>query len=188
MKLSTCFIFCAIFVLQCNSADGNLRDFFGGIHDSLRDTVQKTRTDIRNLLSPKDKNANTNGQAAGTSNNEPAVAPSNNQQTNTGSNGGPAGAPSNNQQTNAGSNGGAAGAPSNNQQPDAATNNGAAAPPSNSPQNSAAPNNANQGASPVEVTTLPTSTTTKKDGKENFSGACLPGYVRTADGRCKPTF
>nr|AAB26336.1 paralytic peptide I, PP I [Trichoplusia ni=cabbage looper, Hubner, hemolymph, Peptide, 24 aa] [Trichoplusia ni]prf//1916199B paralytic peptide [Trichoplusia ni] len=23
---------------------------------------------------------------------------------------------------------------------------------------------------------------------ENFSGGCLAGYMRTADGRCKPTF
>nr|P30251.1 RecName: Full=Paralytic peptide 1; AltName: Full=Paralytic peptide I; Short=PP I [Heliothis virescens]AAB19331.1 Hev PP I=paralytic peptide [Heliothis virescens, Peptide, 23 aa] [Heliothis virescens] len=23
---------------------------------------------------------------------------------------------------------------------------------------------------------------------ENFSGGCIPGYMRTADGRCKPTY
>nr|1B1V_A Chain A, PROTEIN (PLASMATOCYTE-SPREADING PEPTIDE) [synthetic construct]1B5N_A Chain A, PROTEIN (PLASMATOCYTE-SPREADING PEPTIDE) [synthetic construct] len=23
---------------------------------------------------------------------------------------------------------------------------------------------------------------------ENFNGGCLAGYMRTADGRCKPTF
>nr|P30256.1 RecName: Full=Paralytic peptide 2; AltName: Full=Paralytic peptide II; Short=PP II [Spodoptera exigua]AAB19333.1 Spe PP II=paralytic peptide [Spodoptera exigua, Peptide, 23 aa] [Spodoptera exigua] len=23
---------------------------------------------------------------------------------------------------------------------------------------------------------------------ENFAGGCTPGYQRTADGRCKPTF
>nr|P30252.1 RecName: Full=Paralytic peptide 2; AltName: Full=Paralytic peptide II; Short=PP II [Heliothis virescens]AAB19330.1 Hev PP II=paralytic peptide [Heliothis virescens, Peptide, 23 aa] [Heliothis virescens] len=23
---------------------------------------------------------------------------------------------------------------------------------------------------------------------ENFAGGCIPGYMRTADGRCKPTY
>lgn len=27
-----------------------------------------------------------------------------------------------------------------------------------------------------------------KDGRENFAGGCLAGYMRTADGRCMPTF
>ncbi|KAJ8725000.1 hypothetical protein PYW07_015958 [Mythimna separata] len=36
-------------------------------------------------------------------------------------------------------------------------------------------------------TTLAPSTTTK-DGRENFSGGCVAGYMRTPDGRCKPTF
>lgn len=54
----------------------------------------------------------------------------------------------------------------------------------------------------VEVTTQSTTSTTTpqsvaknettgqdgKDGRENFSGGCLTGYMRTADGRCKPTF
>lgn len=31
-------------------------------------------------------------------------------------------------------------------------------------------------------------TTTVKEGKENFAGGCATGFMRTADGRCKPTF
>lgn len=31
-------------------------------------------------------------------------------------------------------------------------------------------------------------TTTEKDGRENFTGGCEPGYERTTDGRCMPTF
>lgn len=51
----------------------------------------------------------------------------------------------------------------------------------------------------ISTSTLPSTTTlssnnekpsntTEKEGKENFSGGCLTGYMRTADGRCKPTF
>nr|ACR78449.1 growth-blocking peptide [Heliothis virescens] len=45
---------------------------------------------------------------------------------------------------------------------------------------------------PAISTTTPQSgavntTTEAKDGRENFSGGCIPGYMRTADGRCKPT-
>lgn len=32
------------------------------------------------------------------------------------------------------------------------------------------------------------STTTEKEGRENFFGGCSTGFKRTADGRCKPTF
>lgn len=55
----------------------------------------------------------------------------------------------------------------------------------------------NQEVKPVETTTPSTTTVasatknetvTEKDGRENFSGSCLPGYQRTPDGRCKPTF
>ncbi|KAG6463301.1 hypothetical protein O3G_MSEX013792 [Manduca sexta] len=31
-------------------------------------------------------------------------------------------------------------------------------------------------------------TTTTKEGRENFAGGCATGFLRTADGRCKPTF
>nr|BAJ21206.1 precursor of insect cytokine ENF peptide [Neogurelca himachala sangaica] len=30
--------------------------------------------------------------------------------------------------------------------------------------------------------------TTTKEGRENFAGGCATGFMRTADGRCKPTF
>nr|AGO02159.1 growth-blocking peptide [Spodoptera exigua] len=54
----------------------------------------------------------------------------------------------------------------------------------------------------VEVTTASTTSTTTSTvkpvetttnngtdrGRENFAGGCTPGYQRTADGRCKPTF
>lgn len=49
--------------------------------------------------------------------------------------------------------------------------------------------------SDVETTTVTviTSTTAKtntseKDGRENFVAGCATGFMRTADGRCKPTF
>lgn len=38
------------------------------------------------------------------------------------------------------------------------------------------------------TTAPPTSTTTQKEGRENFFGGCSTGFKRTADGRCKPTF
>ncbi|KAJ8726975.1 hypothetical protein PYW08_015372 [Mythimna loreyi] len=41
--------------------------------------------------------------------------------------------------------------------------------------------------SSFNATTLAPSTTTK-DGRENFDGGCLTGFMRTPDGRCKPTF
>lgn len=37
-------------------------------------------------------------------------------------------------------------------------------------------------------TPSPLSTTTKKEGRENFAAGCSTGYKRTPDGRCKPTF
>nr|BAJ21209.1 precursor of insect cytokine ENF peptide [Theretra japonica] len=51
-------------------------------------------------------------------------------------------------------------------------------------------------AIPKQPVTVPTTTvapitaetTTKKDGRENFAGGCATGFMRTADGRCKPTF
>nr|BAA34952.1 growth-blocking peptide [Mamestra brassicae]BAD20459.1 growth-blocking peptide [Mamestra brassicae]BAD20460.1 growth-blocking peptide [Mamestra brassicae]BAD20461.1 growth-blocking peptide [Mamestra brassicae]BAJ21212.1 precursor of insect cytokine growth blocking peptide [Mamestra brassicae] len=42
-------------------------------------------------------------------------------------------------------------------------------------------------ASSENATTLAPSTTTVK-GRENFAGGCLTGFMRTPDGRCKPTF
>ncbi|XP_073964362.1 growth-blocking peptide, long form-like [Choristoneura fumiferana] len=39
-----------------------------------------------------------------------------------------------------------------------------------------------------EATTVSTSTSTEKEGRENFKAACATGYGRTPDGRCKPTF
>nr|O61704.1 RecName: Full=Plasmatocyte-spreading peptide; Flags: Precursor [Chrysodeixis includens]AAC16546.1 plasmatocyte-spreading peptide precursor [Chrysodeixis includens] len=44
-------------------------------------------------------------------------------------------------------------------------------------------------ASAPTVATNGTATGGKDDkGRENFNGGCLAGYMRTADGRCKPTF
>ncbi|XP_046969363.1 growth-blocking peptide, long form-like [Vanessa cardui] len=41
---------------------------------------------------------------------------------------------------------------------------------------------------PTTEATVNISSTTVKDGRENFAGGCSTGYERTADGRCKPTF
>lgn len=48
-------------------------------------------------------------------------------------------------------------------------------------------------SSSFSPTTIPTGdtgkdNTTEKDGRENFQGGCATGFMRTADGRCKPTF
>ncbi|CAH0717197.1 unnamed protein product, partial [Brenthis ino] len=40
----------------------------------------------------------------------------------------------------------------------------------------------------VAAATVTGSTTTEKEGRENFFGGCSTGFKRTADGRCKPTF
>ena len=45
----------------------------------------------------------------------------------------------------------------------------------------------------IATTTLSPITTTaknetEKDGRENFAGGCVTGFMRTPDGRCKPTF
>nr|BAJ21203.1 precursor of insect cytokine ENF peptide [Samia cynthia pryeri] len=40
----------------------------------------------------------------------------------------------------------------------------------------------------TSTTSVSIVTTTKKDGRENFAGGCATGFMRTADGRCKPTF
>ncbi|XP_047535375.1 growth-blocking peptide, long form-like [Vanessa atalanta] len=41
---------------------------------------------------------------------------------------------------------------------------------------------------PTTEATVNITSTTVKDGRENFAGGCSTGYERTADGRCKPTF
>ncbi|KAJ0179318.1 hypothetical protein K1T71_005030 [Dendrolimus kikuchii] len=40
----------------------------------------------------------------------------------------------------------------------------------------------------TQTTTTAKTNTTDKDGRENFKGGCSTGFMRTADGRCKPTF
>lgn len=42
--------------------------------------------------------------------------------------------------------------------------------------------------SPTTATAATNVETTTEKGRENFAGSCLPGYLRTADGRCKPSF
>lgn len=43
-------------------------------------------------------------------------------------------------------------------------------------------------AATPEVTTTKSVTTTEETGRENFRGSCLPGFQRTNDGRCEPTY
>lgn len=45
--------------------------------------------------------------------------------------------------------------------------------------------NSNENIASVVTSTIASTT---QGGRENFLGACAPGYVRTADGRCKPSF
>lgn len=53
----------------------------------------------------------------------------------------------------------------------------------------AATTTVNTKVNPTTVSpTAKSNTTTIKDGRENFAGACTTGYQRTADGRCMPTF
>ncbi|CAB3236234.1 unnamed protein product [Arctia plantaginis] len=40
----------------------------------------------------------------------------------------------------------------------------------------------------VTVISSTETTSTTEKGRENFTGNCLPGYIRTPDGRCKPSF
>ncbi|XP_050347875.1 growth-blocking peptide, long form-like [Nymphalis io] len=41
---------------------------------------------------------------------------------------------------------------------------------------------------PTTESTVNFTSTTVKDGRENFAGGCSTGYERTVDGRCRPTF
>ncbi|XP_026747124.1 plasmatocyte-spreading peptide-like [Trichoplusia ni] len=49
-------------------------------------------------------------------------------------------------------------------------------------------NTSTQASVPTEAKNATTTVDKDDKGRENFSGGCLAGYMRTADGRCKPTF
>lgn len=156
MKLTITILFCVILTLQYNGADGQLKDLFGKIHDSVHRTADKVKQDVNTLFHPNVKTQQENQDdssnihfvedeseedftAAAAARKPVEVTP----------------VPEAIQTTT--------------EQPtESATNTTPLAPSEN-------------------ATTLAPTTTTVK-GRENFSGGCLAGFMRTADGRCKATF
>ncbi|XP_047023331.1 growth-blocking peptide, long form-like [Helicoverpa zea] len=136
MKLTISILFCVILTLPFTNADGPLSNFFGRIHNSVHQSVQKVREDVHNVLHPND-----NVQQGNTDESIHFVEEESKEDL-------------------------------------AAT---------------VARQQAEVTPAPTTSTTTPQSgavntTTEGKDGRENFAGGCIPGYMRTADGRCKPTY
>lgn len=168
MKLSF-FILCCIFItLQYESAEGGLvKDFFGQVHD----TAQHVRNDVRNVLhlNKKDENKKpdeTNKESDQTPAKETdiknEVKPQEGQKE--------IKVASVTELEN-----------KNVEQVQQAKQ------PAIKNEDKPKESDHNENSVPA-VTSTTVSNTVDKDGRENFTGACAPGYVRTADGRCKQSF
>lgn len=171
MKLSF-FILCCIFVtLEYEPVRGGLvKDFFGQVHD----TAQHVRTDVRNVLhlnkndeNKKPQEVNKEGDEVPATDNKNEVKPEENHK--------------DNEDISV-------------KKPEKNDEDKNVEPVQNAKQHEKKTedklqeSNNNENNVPAVTSTAVSATNDTQDARENFSGACEPGRVRTADGRCKLSF
>ncbi|XP_026326370.1 growth-blocking peptide, long form-like [Hyposmocoma kahamanoa] len=173
MKLSF-FILCCIFVtIQYESVRGGLvKDFFGQVHD----TAQHVRNDVRNVLHINKKDETKNPDEINKVGDEtPAKETGNKNEVK------PEEGQKEKEDTSV----------KESEKNDDSKN---VEPVQNGKQHDnkteAKPEESNHNENSESTVTSTTVSTINgtHDGRENFTGACAPGYVRTADGRCKKSF
>lgn len=162
MKLSVFVICCVIVTLQYEPVKGGLvKDFFGQVHE----TAQHVREDVRNTLHLNGKDDKKDPDETDKQKNEAPQKENKNENDVKPEEGSKETEGTSLKETEKKDEGKKVEPGQNAKEPETKTE--------DKPKDEVA-----GGASPKD----------DKDGKENFTGACASGYVRTVDGRCKPSF